>query len=135
MTCYTQASAPRGGIKGADHTHALPARLTLVTHKARQCNGCKVAYSGLVRGSVLHNLCAEVGTADSAQVALVAFPVAGILVQHEGHACLHLHGKGIRALYPAVTGDHSMAILPDTVNTILHANICVMQGSLVLVQL
>ena len=44
----------------------------------------------LIRGGVLHNLCAKVGALDGSQVLLVTLTVAGILVQHERSAGLHL---------------------------------------------
>lgn len=61
--------------------------------KGRKCQGCKVADSDLIRGSVLDNLAAEVGAADGAKVLLVALAVAVVLVQHEGVASLDLSLK------------------------------------------
>lgn len=44
----------------------------------------------LILASVLQNLCAQVAAFDGTQVLLVAFAIAGILVQHVGSARLCL---------------------------------------------
>lgn len=64
--------------------------LGLLVDESGQCNGCQVADGHLIRTGVLNDLSAQVGALDGAQVLLVALPVAGILVQHVGSACLDL---------------------------------------------
>ena len=49
--------------------------------KLGQSNGSQVAHSNLIRGSVLDNFRAQVGTSNRSQILLVRFLVAGVLDQ------------------------------------------------------
>mmetsp|Transcript_5519 Transcript_5519/g.9404 ORF Transcript_5519/g.9404 Transcript_5519/m.9404 type:complete len:237 (-) Transcript_5519:794-1504(-) len=64
--------------------------LRLEVREAREGDGGQVADGDLVLGGVLHDLGAEVGTLDGAQVLLVRLAVAGVLVDHVGRAGLDL---------------------------------------------
>ena len=53
-------------------------------------DGGEVADGDFIGAGVLDDLGAEVGTLDGAEILLVGFPVAGVLVQHVGGARLDL---------------------------------------------
>mmetsp|Transcript_5523 Transcript_5523/g.7783 ORF Transcript_5523/g.7783 Transcript_5523/m.7783 type:complete len:590 (-) Transcript_5523:355-2124(-) len=64
--------------------------LVRLVHEGRQIHRGQVADRHLLRGGELHDLRAQVGRADGAQVLLVGLAVAGVLVHHVGRAGLHL---------------------------------------------
>ena len=57
---------------------------------ARQRDGGEVTDGHLVLAAVLNDLGTQVAALDGAQVLLVALAVAGVLVEHVGHARLYL---------------------------------------------
>ena len=79
-----------------------------VLHKTRQGDRGQVAYRHLVGRGVLHDLRAQVGGANDAQVLLVALGVAGVLVQHVRSTGLNL---GFQNLLPQLAGFDGLAAL------------------------
>lgn len=55
-----------------------------------ESDGCQVADSGLIGGSVLDDLSAQVGALDGTKVLLVGLAVAAVLEEHVGVASLDL---------------------------------------------
>lgn len=71
----------------------------------RKSERCKVADSNFVGGGVFDDFATEIRAADSAEVFLVALPVAVVFVEHEGIASL---GLGLQDCVPKFLGPNGL---------------------------
>mmetsp|Transcript_49811 Transcript_49811/g.61169 ORF Transcript_49811/g.61169 Transcript_49811/m.61169 type:complete len:315 (-) Transcript_49811:806-1750(-) len=78
----------------------------IAINEGRQCNGRKVADCHFVRRSVLNDLRTQVGAMNGAQVLLIGFAIAVILIQHVWGSRLHL---GFQNPKPQVLSFHRFA--------------------------
>lgn len=82
--------------------------LRFLFYKRRQRNGRQIADRGLVRVAVFHDLRAQIGALDRAQILLVGLHVGRVLVQQVRRARLHLR---VEDLEPQVARLHRPACL------------------------
>lgn len=78
--------------------------------KGREGDGGEVADCHFIRRGVFDDLCAKVAGLDCAQVLLVRFPVAAILVQHVGSSCLDLGINNRLPELPGLEGASSLSL-------------------------